>query len=187
MEAGCPRAGSSIVRQAPPVDASTRALPRWGNLPAVLRKDERMDELDPMRMWPVAPVGGRPGLVDLQDELLTASTDLERLQVLLADAVDQLMARFSGANTQLERLRRDLPPLAAMGALDDELGGAVVALQFQDLATQLLSHANQRMRSVADALGNEALGDADAAPVEMVTRACPVAQRQMDAGSIELF
>ena len=44
-----------------------------------------------------------------------------------------------------------------------------------------------RLRIVADALGNEALGDADAAPVEMVTRVCPVAQRQMDAGSIELF
>lgn len=135
-------------------------------------------------MWPSTRDGQQ--LADLQDELLTASTDLDRLQVLLGDAVDQLLARFGGAGEQLARLRAGLSEVDTSG-LEAELGGAVIALQFQDLATQLVSHASRRVRSVAEVLGNEALGDADAAPVEMVARACPVAQRQMDAGSVELF
>ncbi len=144
-----------------------------------------MDEAQAGVSWSSTP--GRPDLADLQDELLTASTDLDRLQVLLGDAVDQLLARFGGAGRQLALLRERMPAEADTTELESELGGAVIALQFQDLATQLVTHASRRVRSVAEVLGNEALGDADAAPVEMVTRACPVAQRQMDAGSIELF
>ena len=54
------------------------------------------------------------------------------------------------------------------------------------------STATGRVRSVADCLGNHAMPvEVDAAvetvAVQFVARACPVAQRQMDAGSIELY
>ena len=51
------------------------------------------------------------------------------------------------------------PPLAngAHGAYQDriqrlgtQLGGAVTALQFQDMASQLINHTHQRLRSCAD-------------------------------------
>ena len=41
---------------------------------------------------------------DLQDHLMTATHDLERLQGLLADACDGLMLRFSTAVQQMEGL-----------------------------------------------------------------------------------
>ena len=42
---------------------------------------------------------------DLQDHLMTASNDLDRLQTLLADACETLMLRFSGATEQVRSRR----------------------------------------------------------------------------------
>ena len=68
--------------------------------------------------------------------------------------------------------------------------GAVTALQFQDMASQLIAHTRQRLRNCADRLAREAMGDDDdgdavveAAPL----RPNPVTQDEMDAGSVELF
>ena len=133
---------------------------------------------------------------ELQDELLIATTDLDRLQSLLSDAAGQLLARFVGADALLAQLvaaaQQPAEQAALLGAARAEVAGAAIALQFQDMAAQLLSHALQRVRSVADCLGNQAMpADADteagAVAVQFVARACPVAQRQMDAGSIELY
>ena len=149
-----------------------------------------------------ASAPNRAVLAELQDELMIATTDLDRLQSLLANAVEQLMGRFVGVDALLEQAAS--PDVASSNGAKmpvsrdrlvdarSELGGAVVALQFQDLAAQLLSHALHRVRSVADCLGNyampaEADGAADGIEVQFVARACPVAQRQMDAGSIELY
>lgn len=96
--------------------------------------------------------------------LNAAARDLERLQALLADACETLLARFAGASAAL---RAD-PPSQARAL--DELHGAVTALQFQDLAQQLIAHAQRR------------LGDS-ASP----QRPNPVAQTGVGAGSFELF
>jgi hypothetical protein len=135
---------------------------------------------------------------ELQDHLMAASNDLERLHTLLADACDTLMLRFSNANehigTLMEEQRGDaMSPRAAEAcrSLVQQLGGAVIALQFQDMASQLIAHTNRRLRSCVDTLAQDAFGDDDedgscvieAAPL----RPNPVTQSEMDAGSIELF
>ena len=119
---------------------------------------------------------------DMQDELLAAGTEMERLERLLSDAVDQLLDRFGRAHA----LTANLEGTAAAG-LADELRAAMTALQFQDMASQLIVHARRRLASVADCLGNVAVGGEDGAEVQWVGRACPVAQRAVDAGSVELF
>lgn len=117
---------------------------------------------------------------EMQDELLAAGTELERLERLLGDAVDQLLERFARAHA-LAAERGD-------AALQQELRAAMTALQFQDLASQLISHSRRRLGSVADCLGNLAVGgEEEGCDVEWVRRACPVAQRAVDAGTVELF
>ena len=84
-----------------------------------------------------------------------------------------------------------LAPLVVPQLKTITLGGAVTALQFQDMASQLIAHTNRRLRSCVDTLAQDAFGDDDedgscvieAAPL----RPNPVTQSEMDAGSIELF
>jgi hypothetical protein len=128
---------------------------------------------------------------DLQDHLMTATNDLERLQTLLSDACVVLFAGFQGASEQIQK----------MGVADPNqegevtraiacLGTAVTALQFQDMASQLIIHTNKRLRSCADTLARETFGDDEdgEAVVEMPPlRPNPVTQAEMDVGSIELF
>lgn len=132
---------------------------------------------------------------DLQDHLLTATNDLERLQRLLSDASQSLMGHFYGANEQLASLVQTDAALLASGAhvLEEArrtLAGAVTALQFQDMASQLIVHTNQRLRSCADLLAREAMGqdsDGDAVVEQAPLRPNPVTQDEMDAGSVDLF
>lgn len=117
---------------------------------------------------------------EMQDELLAAGTELERLERLLGDAVDQLLERFGHAHA--------LATQHGDEALREELRVAMTALQFQDLASQLISHSRRRLGSVADCLGNVAVGgEEEGCEVEWVRRACPVAQRAVDAGTVEIF
>lgn len=132
---------------------------------------------------------------NLQDDLMTAQNDLERLLRLLQDASEALMGHFYGANQHLNHLLRQasaLPHLdtAALHEAMQNLGGAVTALQFQDMASQLITHTHRRLRSCADRLARDAMGDdEDGAAVveEAPLRPNPVTQDEMDAGSIELF
>ncbi len=131
---------------------------------------------------------------DLQDHLMTASNDLDRLQTLLADACDTLMQRFHGASEHVRALRESGANSDAEPVFDDlmqNLGGAVTALQFQDMASQLINHTHMRLRSCVDRLAREAFAADDedgcvAAP-EIPLRPNPVTQAEMDVGSIELF
>lgn len=139
------------------------------------------------------PGSGLPlaAAADLQDHLMTATNDLERLQVLLADACDTLMQRFYAAMGELQALRPhagDTPP--ALDAALRQLGGAVTELQFQDMASQLIVHTNRRLRNCADLLARETMGDDEDGVVVVESaplRPNPVTQAEMDAGSVELF
>ncbi len=130
----------------------------------------------------------------LQDHLLSAHHDLERLERLINDACDSLLQGFQGAATQIEtamskpdRKSRDDGDLQASV---QALYSTVTALQFHDMATQLIQHTSQRLRSCADQLAQDALG-ADGDEGIVVERAPmrpnPVTQDEMDAGSVELF
>lgn len=145
-----------------------------------------------------SPQGAVPTLLaaDLQDNLMTASNDLDRLQRLLADATTTLLQHFHGLSEQIAQLRHRLDsglvvdPVAFERALRS-LGGAVIALQFQDMASQLITHTDRRLRSCADRLARDALTDDDedgtALTIPAPLRPNPVIQDELDAGSIELF
>ncbi len=132
---------------------------------------------------------------DLQDHLMTASNDLDRLQTLLSDACDTLMQRFHGASEHLRAMRAQPQHAtedeeAAFNDLMQNLAGAVTALQFQDMASQLINHTHKRLRSCVDRLALEAFAEEDdgfVALEEVPLRPNPVTQGEMDVGSIELF
>lgn len=119
---------------------------------------------------------------DLQDHLMVASNDLQRLQRLLDDASGTLLSQFTSATDQL-----------ASGALDaarQTIGGAITALQFQDMASQLIDHTTRRLRGCADRIARDAMGDDEdgtALVADLPERPNPVTQDEMDAGSIDLF
>jgi hypothetical protein len=146
---------------------------------------------------PAAPLPGLDLLAaaDLQDHLMTAANDLERLQRLLQDATESLMGHFYGANQQMNQLLRGAAaePAIDTRALHDAmqtLGGAVTALQFQDMASQLILHTHQRLRACADRLARDVMGDDEDGRTivsEPPARPNPVTQDEMDVGSIELF
>jgi hypothetical protein len=128
----------------------------------------------------------------LQDHLMTASNDLERLQRLLDDACLALMDGFHGTAGQLGDvidLGHDITP--HLLEVRQNLYKTVTALQFQDMATQLIAHTNKRLRNCTDQIARDALGDDDpdgAAVVEEgPLKPNPVTQDEMDAGSVELF
>jgi len=147
---------------------------------------------------PGGPMAQLPLLAaaDLQDSLMVASNDLDRLQRLLADATETLMGHFCAASNHLRHLSRlaaqhpELPE-SDLHATMGHLAGAVTALQFQDMATQLIAHTHRRLRNCADRLARDVMGDDDeygaAVCDDVELRPNPVTQDEMDAGSVELF
>ena len=131
---------------------------------------------------------------DLQEHLMTASNDLDRLQDLLSHACETLMERFQGALQDIAVLNDGPRFLDGKSSTLEEalrnLSGAVTALQFQDMASQLIDHTHRRLRSCADRLAMEVMGndeDGDCVLEALPLRPNPVTQSEMDAGSIELF
>ena len=132
---------------------------------------------------------------DLQDHLMVASNDLERLQGLIDDASQTLMAHFHGARRHIHQAlcqaeAQAQPDASAIRDALQTLGGAITSLQFQDMATQLIAHTRQRLRNCADRLARDALcDDEDDVGVIAAVQMCPnpVTQGEMDAGSVELF
>lgn len=141
--------------------------------------------------WPQA---GRA----LSAEIDAARADLERLNALLADAVATLVESFGAVRALGEGREEFAIPL----------GRAATALQFQDLASQLIGHTRGRLDDMTgigeafDGLGAAlAAGKAPAvalaeagARLALCTRAMlannprqPVRQHQLGEGSIDLF
>ena len=128
--------------------------------------------------------GGLPLMLaaDLQDDLMVASNDLERLQRLLDDASEALMGHFTTATGLIQS-----------GDINEArltIASAITALQFQDMACQLITHTSRRLRNCADRLARDTKGDDEEGETvveETPLRPNPVTQDEMDAGSIELF
>lgn len=143
-----------------------------------------------------APAMSLLAAADLQDNLLTATHDLDRLQTLLAHACDELMEGFHGATQRIRELAessggRDASDPKLLSGVLQQLGGAITALQFQDMASQLIAHTHKRLRNCADRVARETMGDEDADGTAVIEEAPlrpnPVTQDEMDAGSVELF
>ena len=133
---------------------------------------------------PISPLA----LIELQDHLLAAGHDLSRLATLLDDACRQLLLHFDAATVQVRALSTD--DLAGRERACAEIGKAVTGLQFQDLSSQLVTHACDRLRYCADRLATAAFGsddDAEDVVAAAPPRPNPVTQSEMDAGSVELF
>lgn len=150
-----------------------------------------------LQSYPPAPALPPLLATDLQDHLMVANNDLERLQRLLADTCNSLLQHYQGAHAALRLLVQSAPCGGATALSLDEaraalqhLGSAITALQFQDLASQLVDHTQRRLRSCADRLACDTMAD-DEDGVAWVTaapaRPNPVTQDEMDAGSVELF
>ena len=78
---------------------------------------------------------------ELQDHLMTVTNDLERLQRLLDDAGEALSTHFYSASNQTMALLSNSDGSAASDGLKQimqDIAGAITALQFQDMATQLI-------------------------------------------------
>lgn len=143
------------------------------------------------------PEAGMPlaAAADLQDHLMVASNDLDRLQRLLDDASQSLMGHFTDATAHLEAALRELEGASnarpqTLADARQTLGGAITALQFQDMASQLIAHTTRRLRNCADRLASDAFaGDEDGEAVveALPLRPNPVTQDEMDAGSVDLF
>lgn len=131
---------------------------------------------------------------DLHGNLLAASRDLDRLQTLLGHACDELLRSFNGAtqhvHAQTDRPDRDARTAQVLDEVTQHLTCAITALQFQDMASQLITHLTQRLRDCAHSVAHNSR--VDAAPGAGAAQATafqlgPVAQFEMDAGSVELF
>ena len=99
------------------------------------------------------------------------------------------MERFTWASVNLAD-----PALVACEELDvvrSALKAAVIELQFQDMASQLIVHTTKVLQGCAYRLAAESMGldDGEAVPFveEVPERPNPVTQDEMYAGSIELF
>jgi hypothetical protein len=129
-------------------------------------------------------------VADLQDSLLIAMNDLQRLSGLLDHATENLMERFSAANAALASTQHQATP--ELVAIRQALQLAITELQFHDMASQLLVHTDKILKACAYKLAEEAMGtDDDETPGARIDvrppRPNPVTQSEMDAGSVELF
>lgn len=128
-------------------------------------------------------------VAEVQDALLVVVHDLNRLDGLLAHAMENLMQRFMSASQELSA-----PALATLQELEgvrQVLHSAVTELQFQDMASQLITHTSKVLQGCAYRLASDSMGDEDGEAVpfveEVPERPNPVTQDEMQSGSVELF
>lgn len=86
-------------------------------------------------------------VADLQDSLLMAMTDLQRLEGLLDHATANLLDRFGSVNHALGSLA--VQPGDELAPIRKSLHQAVTELQFHDMATQLIVHTGKVLQGCA--------------------------------------
>lgn len=116
-------------------------------------------------------------------ECAEIAADLARLNALIADAGDRLLASFNTVSAALPGFDGGEPQQIQ---LRDAVAAAVTSLQFQDLAAQLIRHAQHRLDVLSAHLRALPAPAADGLPVA-APRPQPVAQGAMCSGPIELF
>lgn len=127
-------------------------------------------------------------VADVQDSLLIAMNDLQRLGGLLDHATANLLDRFNAAHAAMQTLHGESEETQQIG---QALRQAVTELQFHDMATQLLVHTGKILKNCAYKLAEDSM-EMEAEESGLVEtclpeRPNPVTQSEMDAGSIELF
>lgn len=130
-------------------------------------------------------------VAELQDSLLVVLNDLQRLEGLVNHAANNLLERFDIANVSLAKADLDAKTHEDLADLRGALHSAIIELQFQDMASQLITHTSKVLKSCADRLAFEAM-DTDEEEMQAIMqplpdRPNPVTQDEMDAGSVELF
>lgn len=113
-------------------------------------------------------------------ECAAVASDLECLKALITEAGDRLLASFNQVAAQLPGEADDVQ----RGPVAKAVADAVTALQFQDMATQLIRHAQRRLEALEGCLKPLAH---EADPLPATTRTQPVRQSAMSAGPIDLF
>lgn len=118
-------------------------------------------------------------------------SELGRLRSLIDDAAERLLSSF---NVIGEISARRIEPGISQ-EMEDAVGSAVSALQFQDMASQLVGHAARRievLERIAAALGRMPQVSVDELTQAVEGTLCagadgPVAQACMTGGSVDLF
>lgn len=156
---------------------------RWARADDYPHLEPRPDHsTEPAVALPLATVA------DVQDSLLIAMNDLQRLGGLLDHATSNLLERFNSAHAALQTLHGESEETVQIG---QALRQAVTELQFHDMATQLLVHTGKILKNCAYKLAEDSMEmeEEESGLVEtcLPERPNPVTQSEMDAGSIELF
>jgi len=115
------------------------------------------------------------------EECAAIEADLERLKTLFSDAGERLMSsfnQFASLEAAIARSPEDRARIASA------IGSAVVALQFQDMATQLTGHAQRRLSALQECLHALARAPEEA---RLDSPPQPVRQSGMSAGTVDLF
>ena len=118
-------------------------------------------------------------------QLSEAECDMHRLEMLITQTAQTLYASFQTIEQRWKDRKADGQML-----VDEEVGRAVTALQFQDLATQLLGHARKRIAVAEEGLKKLTVlpltGSAAewGAPPDL---AAPVGHANLETGTVELF
>lgn len=156
---------------------------RWARVDDHPHMEPRPDHSDePSVTLPLSTVA------DVQDSLLIAMNDLQRLGGLLDHATSNLLERFNSAHTAMQTLHGESEETMQ---IRQALHQAVTELQFHDMATQVLVHTGKILKNCAYKLAEDSM-EMEAEESGLVEtclpeRPNPVTQSEMDAGSIELF
>lgn len=116
--------------------------------------------------------------------------ELARLDSLIDDAGNRLLASFVAMQDAIEgaSLNGTVPATQLLDTLAPAVSEAIGALQFQDLARQLIGHAAERVGAIEDGVERLLVPGLEAeCNLTLPRNAGPVAQQSMAGGSIELF
>ncbi|THT98991.1 hypothetical protein E9531_12950 [Lampropedia puyangensis] len=137
-----------------------------------------------------AHVPSSPALKAIQDALQATHQDLHQLDVMLNHHCEGLIAAFEGTISALNHAAAT-DQGCADGHIQEAkqlLSQAVLNMQFQDIASQMLSHCQSRLQACTDLMEQPQPHGLQTHEASVLPPAHgPVTQASMDAGSIDLF